>query len=498
MSQAKIDDDADLLAAAGADLALYTSLMYPRFQMAAHHQRIIEALEDVEAGRCKRLMIFLPPRHGKSLLASTHFPAWFLGRNPEKFIICTSYGQDMADDFGRLVRNQLQDPLYQAIFPGVTLRADSKAVGRFATNHDGTYFSIGLGGSLTGRGANLLLVDDPVRNMEDADSAKQRAATQSFYSSAAYTRLMPGGAVVVIQTRWHADDLSGWLLREQAHENWRVISLPAISPAGDALWPEFFDIDALMNIKRSQSSRVWSALYQQEPVAEEGAIILRHWWQPWLTPPSQLEHPDQIIISLDTAYTSKEQNDPSACTVWYVMAGQYTPPPNMLPGVPLDEPDLRAKMLMRFAWAERLQFNDLLLQITETIESFQIPGVPLRLLVEAKASGISIIQELRRRMPGLNVTAITPKGDKVSRAHAITSMLEHGRVYALARDEGHGPEFRPWAEMVVDQCAAFPVGAHDDLTDTVTQALRYVRDLGVEFFAEDVRPARAMDLEPLF
>jgi predicted phage terminase large subunit-like protein len=491
-----LDEDADLIATAGLDLAVYTSLMYPRFQMAKHHQVVVEALEDVEAGRCKRLMIFMPPRHGKSLIASTHFPAWYLGRNPEKYIICVTYGQSFADDFGRAVRNQWQDPLFGAVFPGVGLRRDSKASGRFSTTADGTYFSIGRGGALTGRGAHVLLIDDATKNMEEADSDAVRSEVRSLYQAAAYTRLQPGGAIVVIQTRWHQDDLAGWLLREHKHEGWRVIDMPAINAEGEALWPDAYPLDELMRIKRAQSARVWSALYQQQPVAAEGSIILREWWQPWTdTAPTA---PDQIIISLDTAYTEKTQNDPSACGVWYQMAGRFQPIPNTKPGERVATPDLRSKMLLRFAWAERLQFNELLLKIIDTVEYFGIPGIPLRLLIEGKASGISIIQELRRRLPHLVIHQITPQGDKVSRAHAVTAMFEHDRVYAMARDSGYGPEFRPWAEMVIDECAAFPVGAHDDHVDQTTMALRHVRDQGIEFFAEDARPSRQTDRGSVF
>jgi predicted phage terminase large subunit-like protein len=310
---------------------------------------------------------------------------------------------------------------------------------------------------------------------------------------------MPGGSVVIIQTRWHNDDLSGWLLREHASEKWRVLKLPAINADDEALWPEQFDLDALKAIKRGQSSRVWSAMYQQEPVAEEGAIILRDWWKPWVVAPSQLDTPDQIVISLDTAYTASEQNDASACTVWYLMGARYAPPVDARIGEPVPEPDMRSKLLLRFAWNERLAFNDLVERILDTVSSFSLPGAPLRLLVEAKASGISVIQEIRRRMPGVTVQAVTPQGDKVARAHSVTALLEHGRVYALARDDGHGPEFRPWGDAVIDQCAAFPVGAHDDLVDSVTMGLRYFRNLGVEFFAEDApRTASRMDREPLF
>ena len=478
--------EAELLAAAGEDLALYTSLAYPNFRMGAHHQRIIEALEDVAAGRCKRLIICMPPRHGKSLITSEHFPAWYLGRNPAHYVISATYGQELASDFGLKVRNQVGDPLFQAIWPGVSLTAESASAKKFRTPQGGIYVAVGRGGALTGRGAHLLLIDDPYKNMAEADSPAVRRSVQGFYGSAAYTRLMPGGAIVVIQTRWRDDDLAGWLLKEQAHEGWRLLEMPAIDAAGQALWPSSYPIEALRRIRRTLSTREWQALYQQRPYAEEGAIIKRHWWRGWTAP--KPVRPDMVLISADTAMTENQDNDATGVTIWHVCPDESERPCALLVG----------------ALRERLEFNDLIEAIEEAELTFSVRGVPTRVLVENKANGLPLIQELRRRKPHLNIFQAKAVGDKVARAHSVTALFQHdpandiaGRVYALARMEAvdaenpTGPQeavFRPWAQMVIDECAAFPLGAHDDLVDSVTHGLRHLRQIGVEFFAEDESP----------
>ncbi len=264
----------------------YAAMQWPGYRDAAHHRLIARKLEAVERGEIKRLMIFMPPRHGKSMLASEFFPAWYLGRNPDHYVIAATYAQELADDFGRKVRNQIADPVFNSIFPGVGLKADSTSSRRFhvtqpldsfTTGQNGAYFAVGVGGPLTGRGAHLLLIDDPVKNREEADSELIRRKTKDWYTSTAYTRLMPGGRVVIIQTRWQEDDLSGWQLAEHYDEGWDVLSLPAISDDGQPLWPEQYDIAALENIKRNLGPRDWSALYQQRPVPDEGDYFRKEW-----------------------------------------------------------------------------------------------------------------------------------------------------------------------------------------------------------------------------
>ncbi len=222
------------------------------------------------------------------MLASEFFPAWYLGRNPDHYVVTATYAQELADDFGRKVKNQIEDSSFNAIFPGVGLADDSKSAKRFhiegqsggyehSTSQRGAFYAVGVGGPLTGRGAHLLLIDDPVKNREDAESEVIRKKTKDWYTSTAYTRLMPGGRIVVIQTRWHEDDLSGWLQADHQHEGWVVLDLPAIDDAGNALWPEQYDVPALEKIKLAIGPRDWSALYQQRPSPETGDYFKREW-----------------------------------------------------------------------------------------------------------------------------------------------------------------------------------------------------------------------------
>lgn len=276
-------------------LISYAAYQWPQYRDAPHHRLIARKLEAVERGEITRLMIAMPPRHGKSMLASEFFPAWYIGRNPDHYVVTATYAQDLADDFGRKVKNQIEDPAFAGVFPGVRLADDSKSAKRFhielngeaqeggfehRLQQQGAFYAVGVGGPLTGRGAHLLLIDDPVKNREEADSEAFRKKTKDWYTSTAYTRLMPGGRIVVIQTRWHEDDLAGWLLSEHQHEGWDVLSLPAISDTGTALWPDQYDIEALERIKRALPSRDWSALYQQEPTPEEGDYFKREWLVP--------------------------------------------------------------------------------------------------------------------------------------------------------------------------------------------------------------------------
>jgi len=298
-------DHSQLFALAHEDLACYAIAQRPQFVRAPHHEVIISKLEAVERGEIQRLMIFLPPRHGKSFITSSIFPAWFLGRHPQHHVIFATYGQELSDDFGKDVRNFIADPLHQAIFPNCKLSEDSTAAHRFNTAAGGAYFAVGRGGPITGRGADLLLIDDPLKDLEEANSETIRRALHGWYKAVAYTRLMPGGAIVIIQTRWHEDDLAGRLLREHASENWDVLNLPAMAEQdeafrkeGEALWPQRFSIEILNQIREAIGESAWTSLYQQRPAPAEGAIFKRSWWQFYRQVP---EFP-QIVQSWDTAF----------------------------------------------------------------------------------------------------------------------------------------------------------------------------------------------------
>lgn len=262
-----------IIESARNNILAYACSMNPNYQMPKHLVQIAKVLHQVERGELKRCILTIPPRHGKSWLCSSYFPAWYLGRNPHKYLITSTYGQDLSDDFGRAVRNQFKDQLFKAIFPEAEISQDSQAVSRFSTVQGGSYFSVGVGGAITGRGAHQLLIDDPIKNREEAESDTMRRKQKEWYTSVAYTRLMPGGSIFVIGTRWHQDDLIGWLLREHAHENWKVINLKAISDDGQALWPEAYPLHTLEKIKQTIGRYDWAALYQQEPVSRDTLIF---------------------------------------------------------------------------------------------------------------------------------------------------------------------------------------------------------------------------------
>ena len=421
-------------------LGAYAVYQWNDYQLAEHHKQICLKLEAVERGEIKRLMIFMPPRHGKSMLASELFPAWYIGRNPDKQVMHITYAQELASSFGRKVRNQIKDERFQNVFKGVLASADSMATHRFHTNQGGVYNAIGIGGGATGKGANLMLIDDPTRGREEAESAGQRQKLKEWYQSVAYTRLMPNASVVIIQTRWHTDDLSGWLLEEHAHENWDVLSMPAISDDGVALWHESYPIERLTEIKQAVGSRDWNALYQQRPVPLEGGLIKLSWFNRYVEM-MPLQNYRRIIISWDTAQKAAEINDYSVCTIFgevsnseihllYVERGHY------------DYPTLR-------------QRTEYLAQIWN----------PHAILIEDKASGISLTQEMRKTR--FTVIPIEPKGDKIMRAMRITPVIESGNVYL--------PINASWLADFESELSAFPFSKHDDQVDSMTQALNWLK-----------------------
>lgn len=426
--------------AAFSSLTSYAVYQWPSYRPSAHHHLIARALEDVERGKITRLMINMPPRHGKSMLASEYFPAWYLGRNPDRYIIHATYAQELAEDFGRKVRNQMSDPMFQGIFPGVQVRQDSASAKRFNTTAAGVYYALGVGGPATGRGAHLLLVDDPIKDRKEADSETMRRRLRDWYTSVAYTRLMPTSAVVVIQTRWHADDLSGWQLREFAHEGWHVLSLPAIKD-GKALWPSDYPIDRLEKIKQTIGSRDWSALYQQTPVPDEGGILKLSWFRRYNAAPVAPEA-YMVVQSWDTAFKPNQVNDPSVCTTWLVTIHGY---------------------YLLDVWRKHVDFPTL----RRTAANLAAKWRPDAILVEDKASGQSLIQEMRQMPVALPVIAIEVEADKISRANAIAPMLESGLV--------HIPEHAPWLVDYEAEIATFPLGANDDQVDSTTQALAWMR-----------------------
>lgn len=427
-------------------LISYAAYQWPNYRDAPHHRLIARHLEAVERGDITRLMITMPPRHGKSMLASEFFPAWYLGRNPDHYVVTATYAQELADDFGRKVKNQIEDAAFQAIFPGVGLADDSKSAKRFhvegvqggvehATSQRGAFYAVGVGGPLTGRGAHLLLIDDPVKNREDAESEIVRKKTKDWYTSTAYTRLMPGGRVVVIQTRWHEDDLSGWLQTEHQHEGWVVLDLPAIDAKGNALWPEQYDIGALERIKRALPPRDWSALYQQQPTPDEGDYFKDEWFRPGKPPPR-----DQMRIygASDYAVTAD--------------GGDYTV--HVVVGIDSDGRmwllDLWRKQAASDEWVEA--WCDLVLKwkpLGWAEETGQIKA----------GVGPFLEKRARERKAYTYREQFPTRGDKAVRAQSIRGRMAMEGLF-ISPDA-------PWRADLISECLRFPAGVHDDQVDAL-------------------------------
>lgn len=407
---------------------------HPRYQPAPHHHLIAEKLEAVERGEIDRLMIFMPPRMGKSELASIRFPAWCLGRHPERRIIGSSYAADLAYRFSRQARNIINDPRWP--FPNVRLSADSASVKAWdIAGNTGGYIGAGVGGPITGAGAHLLIIDDPVKNAEEAGSQTYRDAVWEWYQSTAYTRLEDKGAVVLIQTRWHHDDLAGRLMleSERGGDQWVIVKLPAIDDDGGALWPEKYDVEALERIKGAVGSRAWTALYQQEPTDDAGAIIRREWWRSY----RQLPEMDHVIQIWDTAFKAKETSDWSVCATWGSGSDGY---------------------YLIDLWRDRVTFPDLKRKAAMLYEQRR----PDAVVIEDAASGQSLIQELKRETK-IPIIAYKPDKDKVARVNAVTPIIEAGRAFL--------PESASWLAGFIEEHTQFPNGAHDDQVDTTSMAL---------------------------
>tara|TARA_R100001086_G_scaffold16319_1_gene8011 strand:+ start:3303 stop:4805 length:1503 start_codon:yes stop_codon:yes gene_type:complete len=430
--------------------------MWPAFINGSHHKIMADAFQRVCNGELKRLIINMPPRHTKSEFASYLLPAWFLGRYPEKKVIQTAHTAELAVGFGRKVRNLVGDDDFKKVFKGVSLQADSKAAGRWNTNKGGEYFAIGVGGAVTGKGADLLIIDDPHSEQEArSPDGSVFDPVYEWYTSGPRQRLQPGGAIVIVMTRWHQRDLTGQILKASQNRDgsdaWEIIQLPAILPSGSSLWPEFWKIDELEKLKAELPASKWSAQYQQDPTSEETAIIKREWWRSWdKKQPPQCEF---IIQSWDTAFLKTERSDYSACTTWGVF---YTEN---------DDGTSGANIILLDAFKDRMEFPELKMVALKAYNEWE----PDACIVEAKAAGTPLIFELRQM--GLAIGEFTPSrgNDKIARVNAVSDLFASGVVWAPQKH---------WAEEVIEEFAAFPVGEHDDLVDSSTQALLRFRQGG--------------------
>ncbi len=440
------------------DFLSFVKKMWPAFIGGKHHEVMADAFERVANGDLKRLIINMPPRHTKSEFASFLFPAWFLGRYPEKKIIQTAHTAELAVGFGRKVRNLIGQEDFQQVFPGIELSSDSKAAGRWNTNKRGDYFAIGVGGAVTGKGADVLIIDDPHSEQEAALGAYNPEVydkVYEWYTSGPRQRLQPGGSIIIVMTRWSTRDLTGKIIKSvtqrEGVDDWEIIELPAIMPSGDPLWPEFWPLDQLEALKAELPVSKWSAQYQQDPTSEEGALIKREWWQEWEkdSPPSC----EAIIQSWDTAFLKTQRADYSACTTWGVF--QH----------PNESGDLQPNLILLDAYKEKLEFPELKRAAYDKYWEFE----PDQMIVEAKASGSPLIFELRAM--GIPVTEFTPSRgqDKIARVNAVSDLFASGVIWC--------PPTR-WADEVIEECAAFPAGDNDDLVDSTTQALLRFRQGG--------------------
>ena len=449
------------------DFTAFVKHMWPDFIEGRHHKIIAEKFNKIAQGKLKRLIVCLPPRHSKSEFASTYLPAWMMGLRGDLKIIQTTHTAELAVRFGRRVRNIIDSEDYQEIFPNVKLQADNKSAGRWTTNEGGESFYAGVGGAITGRGADLLIIDDP-HSEQDAMSPTSMESAYEWYTSGPRQRLQPGGIIVIVMTRWSTKDLVGKVLKKQGDDHadqWEVVEFPAIMPESEEpLWPEFWKKSELLSVKASLPVSKWNSQWLQNPTAEEGAIVKREWWSKW----EKEDIPDYsyIIQSYDTAFSKKETADYSAITTWAVFRPF------------IDGPDA---IILLDAKRARVDFPEL----KKIAYDEYLYWKPDCILIEAKASGTPLTHELRRM--GIPVTAYTPSRgqDKIARMNSVAPLFESGMVWC--------PE-EAFAEEVVEEMASFPFGEHDDYCDSSTMALMRFRQGGFLTLEDDyVEEARFLN-----
>ena len=436
----------------------FATHVYPGFKIGPHHRKLSKIFEDVIAGKKKRVIINIAPRMGKSEFSSYLFPAYFLGKFPDKKIIMGTHTASLSEDFGRRVRNLIESDEYQDLFPDTRIADDQKAAGKWSTGAGGQYYAAGVGGALAGRGADLFVIDDP-HSEQDVKSNSRLAfdTAWSWFQTGPLQRLMPGGAIIVIMTRWSLLDLTGRLIDYQIKNPeaipWEIVELPAILNQDEetekSLWPEQWPLESLKKTRASIDPRYWNAQYMQQPTSEASAIVARRHWRIW-------EHDDPpkceyIIQSWDTAFEAKTTADYSACTTWGVF---YNEEENDSPQV-----------ILLDAFKDRMAFPELKQVALKHYKEWE----PDAFVVEKKAAGAPLIQVLRAM--GIPVQEFSPSrgNDKIVRVNAIADLFTSGKVWA--------PDTR-WAREVIEELAAFPVGEHDDYVDTTSQALLRFRQGG--------------------
>jgi predicted phage terminase large subunit-like protein len=436
----------------------FATHVYPGFKVGPHHRKLSKIFEDVIAGKKKRVIINIAPRHGKSEFSSYLFPAYFLGKYPDKKIIMGTHTAGLSEDFGRRVRNLIESDEYHELYPDTRIADDQKAAGKWSTGAGGQYYAAGVGGALAGRGADLFVIDDPHSEQDVKTNSRLAFDTAwSWFQTGPLQRLMPGGAIIVIMTRWSLLDLTGRLIDYQTRnpeaEPWEIVELPAILN-GDtenekSLWPEQWPLESLKKVKASLDPRYWNAQYMQNPTSENSAIISRRDWRIWeKDDPPVCEY---VIQSWDTAFETKNNSDYSACTTWGIF---YNEEENDTP-----------QLILLDAFKDRMAFPELKQVALKHYKEWE----PDAFIVEKKAAGAPLIQELRAM--GIPVQEFSPSrgNDKNVRLNAVADLFTSGKVWA--------PDTR-WAREVIEEVAAFPVGEHDDFVDTTSQALLRFRQGG--------------------
>ncbi len=420
-------------AKARRSLLAFTEYTNPLYQTAAHHRLIAAKLEALERGDIDRLMIFMPPRHGKSELASVRFPAWYLGRNPYNQIITASYAHKLAAKFGRQVRNLIAGRECQDVFPGLSLAEDSTAKDLFSTQAGGVYMATGVDGSVTGSGGHLVSIDDPVKGQQEADSETIQETAWDWYRSDLYTRLMPNARIVVTQTRWNEADLAGRILESEGRiedgGQWTVLDLPALNKAGEALWPEWYPASALLRIKEAIGPRAFSALYQQKPQPDEGTFFQRAWFTPWA------KLPDLRYYGTSDYAVTDGGGDYTVHRVWGINS---------------------AGDVFRVAgWRGQTASDEWIERKLDLIAKYK----PLCWFGEGGVIQKAVEPMLRRRMRERNVYCrlewLPSVADKPTRARSFQAMAATGRVH-----------FEPNADLA--EFLVFPAGKHDDEVDTAS------------------------------
>ena len=439
-----------------SDFLTFVKHIWPQFIEGSHHKTISEKFNKLANGEIKRLIINMPPRHTKSEFASNLLPAWMIGRKPDLKIIQTTHTTELAVRFGRKAKTLIDSPEYQQVFK-TRLKEDSQAAGKWETSQGGEYYAAGVGSAITGRGADLLIIDDP-HSEQDAMNGAALEKAYDWYTSGPRQRLQPGGSIVLVMTRWNSKDLTGALLRSQKEiksDEWHVVEFPAILPSGKPVWPEYWKLDELERVKASLSVGKWNAQWMQNPTSEEGSIIKREWWNVWAEDHIPKLH--HVIQSYDTAFLKKETADYSAITTWGVFYPTQDSGPNLI---------------LLDALKGRYEFPELKRVAKEQYDYWK----PETVVIESKASGLPLTYELRKmNIPVVNFSP-SKGNDKHARVNAVAPLFESGQIWA--------PE-QKFAEEVIEECAAFPYGDHDDLVDSMTQAVMRIRQGGFVSHPED-------------